>query len=147
MEHELLILAEHMSSHSDFQWGSCFSIFSSMCCVLQICLSVPFLLVIVLSPLQLMASHFVYPFGIVKLFLHTCRISVNSVTGMHKTNKLQRFSNNKSIYHITNNGFISCLKPCRVSFTKTYILVLRSSLKMNCKYIRACFCNIITYLY
>ena len=53
-----------------FQWGSCYSIFSFMCNVLQIvvCPCVLFLLVIVLSVL-LRITDSDYPFGIFKLFL------------------------------------------------------------------------------
>ena len=60
-----------------FQWGSCYSIFSFLCIVLQIVVSpsVIFLLTIVLSDLlRLMDSD--YPFGILKLYLVPKRFDV-----------------------------------------------------------------------
>ena len=81
-----------------FYWGSCCSIFSFMCSVLQIvvCHFVLFLLAIVLSVLRFTDSD--YPFGIFKLFLDVQFLDLthvdNSITklqdGHYRTIRLER---------------------------------------------------------
>ena len=99
-----------------FQWGSCYSIFSFMCNVLQIvvCPFVLFLLAIVLSVL-LQFTDFDYPFGIFNIFFLSVLLQFMEgarVTQCVRSLDLTTHTSLSSIPHGFAPGFVNYKKGC-----------------------------------